>query len=131
MKSNRSLVLLVGLCLVLAAATVGAEGWQQLGQTIVDFRTNPEAIAVVGDAGPIAKLKLQARDSSVEILEAKVYAADGQTFTVAVNKYLGPGKETKEIDVPGGPKAIQKVEFTYKKGSDGSRMPVVRLLASK
>ena len=62
MKSNRSLVLLVGLCLVLAAATVGAEGWQQLGQTIVDFRTNPEVITVVGNPGAIAKLKLQARD---------------------------------------------------------------------
>ena len=59
-----------------------------------------------------------------------MYVADGQTFTVALNKYLGPGKETKAIEIPGGPKAIQKVEFTYKKGSDGSRLPLVQLQAS-
>lgn len=130
MRSNRSLVLLVGLCLVLAAATVGAEGWQQLGQTVVNYRTNPEVITVVGNPGAFAKLSLRVRETSLEIVSVKVYVADGQTFDVTLNKYLGPGKETKAIEIPGGPKAIQKVEFTYKKGSDGSRLPVVQLQAS-
>jgi hypothetical protein len=130
MRSNRFLVLLVGLCLVLAAATAGAEGWQRLGQRIVDYRTNPEVITVVGDPGAFAKLRLLVRESPLEILNVKVYVADGQTFDVTLNKYLGPGRETRAIEIPGGPKAIQKVEFTYKKGSEGSRLPVVQLQAS-
>ena len=130
MRSNRFLVLLVGLCLVLAAATVGAEGWQRLGQRIVDYRTTPEVITVVGDPGAFAKLSLQVRESSLEIVNVKVYVADGQTFDVTLNKYLGPGGETPAIEIPGGPKAIQKVEFTYKKSAGGSRLPFVQLVAS-
>jgi hypothetical protein len=131
MRSSVFLVLMVGLVLVAAAAPAGAEGWQQLGQTIVDFRANPDAITAVGNAGPMARLKLQAKDASIEILNVKVYLADGQTFDVALKKYLRAGGETKEIEVAGGPKEVQKVEFNYAKGSDGSRMPTVRLLASK
>jgi hypothetical protein len=130
MRSNRSLVLFVGLCLVLAASTVGAEGWQQLGQRIVNYRTNPEVITVVGDPGAFTKLSLAVKEGPLEIVSVKVYVADGQTFDVTLNKYLAPGKETRAIEVPGGPKAIQKVEFTYRKGADGSRMPLVQLQAS-
>jgi len=130
MRSNRSLVLLVGVCMVVAAATVTGEDWQRLGQRIVNYKTNPEVITVVGDPGAFAKLSLQVRESSLEIVNVKVYVADGQTFDVTLNKYLSPGRETRAIDIPGGPKAIQKVEFTYKKGSDGSRLPVVQLQAS-
>jgi hypothetical protein len=129
MMSNRSLVLLVGLCLVLAAATVGAEEWQLLGRKIVDYRANPEVIKVAGDPGAFAKLSLQVRESALEIVSVKVYAADGQTFDVTLNKYLGPGSQTKPIEVPGGPKAIEKVEFTYRKAG-GSRLPFVQLQAS-
>jgi len=130
MRSNRSLVLLVGLCLVLASATVGAEGWQRLGQRVVDYRTNPEAITVVGNPAAFAKLSLQVSRSSLEILAVKVHVADGQTFEVTLNKYVGAGRETSAIEIPGGPKAIQKVEFTYKRGPDVSRLPLVQLVAS-
>lgn len=131
MRSNGLLMLVVGLVLVGAAASARAEGWQQLGQAIVDFRANPETIKAVGNAGPTAKLKLQAKDASIEILDVKVYLTDGQTFDVTLKKYLRPGGETKEIDIAGGPKEVQKVEFNYAKGSDSSRMPTVQLLASR
>ncbi len=130
MRLSRSLVLFVGLCLVLVAATVGAEGWQRLGQKVVDYRTTPAVITVVGDPGTFAKLNLMVRESSLEIVNVKVYVADGQTFDVTLKQYVSPGRETKAIEIPGGPKAIQKVEFTYRKGSDGSRLPVVQLQAS-
>jgi hypothetical protein len=131
MRSNVFLVLIIGLVVVAVGAPAGAEGWQQLGQTIVDFRANPEAITAAGNAGPMARLKLQAKDASIEILDIKVYLANGETFDVALKKYLRPGGETKEIEVAGGTKEVQKVEFNYAKGSDGTRMPTVRLLASK
>jgi len=130
MRSNRSLVLLVGVCMVVAAATVTAEDWQQLGQRVVDLRTNPEVIKVVGDPGTFAKLKLQVTGSSLQIAAVKVYVADGQPIDVTLNKFLGAGGETSVIEIPGGPKAVQKIEFTYKKRSDDSRLPLVRLLAS-
>jgi hypothetical protein len=130
MRSKFSSVFLVGLCFVLAVTVVTAEEWQRVGQRVVDFRNNPEVITVVGNTGTFAKLKLQVKESSLEIAGLKVYLADAGTFDVTLNKYLGPGGETKVIEIPDGPKAIQKVEFTYKTTAEGARMPLVRLLAS-
>ena len=130
MRSNRFLVFLVGLCLVVAAVTMGAEGWHQLGQKVVNFRSNPDVITTVGDPVPFAKLRLQVKESALDIVDVKVYVADGQTFNVTLNKYLRPGAESSVIEVPGGPKVIQKVEFSYRKSPEGSRLPLVRLLAS-
>ena len=130
MRSNRSLVLLVGLCFVLTASVVTAEDWQLLGQRVVDFRNNPEVVTAAGGARTFAKIKLQVKESSLEIAALKVYLADAPAFDVTLNQYLGPGGATKVIEIPDGPKAIQKVEFTYKRGTEGPRMPMVRLLAS-
>jgi len=48
MRSNRSLVLLVGCVLCWRPPRWGG-GMAAAGQRVVDYRTNPEVIKVVGD----------------------------------------------------------------------------------
>jgi hypothetical protein len=135
-KGERSVIsrlgtaFVVGLFVVGSVATVWAEDWQQLGQQYVDYRTNPVAIQAKADGPAVSRIKLQVKERSLEIQDVKVFLAGGESFGVTLNSYLGPGRETRDIEVPAGPKAIEKVEFTYRSGSTGRRLALVRLLGA-
>ncbi|MDD5562778.1 MAG: hypothetical protein PHQ91_03615 [Thermoanaerobaculaceae bacterium] len=120
-------------CLVvvgLAASIVPAmaAGWQALGERIVDFRTNPEAVVAKATDGTFSKVKIEVSQTNMEIQNVKVVFDDGQSFDVALNKYMGAGS-SRVIDLPSA-KAIQKVEFTYRPASSGSKVALVRILGS-
>ena len=122
--------LFTGLCVVASAGVAGAADWQQLGQQYVDYRTSPVVIQVKPEAPPVSQLKLQVRDSAVEISSVKVVLSSGESFDVTLKVWVAPGRETRAIDVPGGPKAVQKVEFSYHSGSSDSKLALVKLLGA-
>ncbi len=101
-----------------------------MAQWYVDFRSNPVAIPVSSEVGTVAKLKLQVKQSALEIVDVKVFIAGGESFDVALKAYLGAGDETRVIDIPGGPKVIEKVELTYRGGANDETIPLVRVFGA-
>jgi hypothetical protein len=118
----------MAFCVLASAAAARAEEWQRMGQAYVDFRSNPVVVSVSTDAGAVSKIKVQVKESALEVRDVKVFLAGGESFDVTVDTYIGAGKETRPIDVPGGPKAIEKVEVKYRGGSSGEPMPLLRVL---
>ncbi len=121
------------VCLVvvgLAASIVPAMAaeWKALGERIVDFRTNPETVvAKVGEAA-FSKIKIEVKQTNIEIQNVKVIFDDGQSFDAALNKYMGAGS-SRVIDLPTA-KAIRRVEFSYRPASAGSKIALVSIFGS-
>ena len=121
----------VGLAVVGLAASIVpamAADWQALGERIVDFRTNPETVVAKAGDGTFAKIKIEVKQTNMEIRNVKIVFGDGQSFDVALDKYMGAGS-SRVIDLPAA-KMIQKVEFSYRPASSGDRVALVRILGS-
>jgi hypothetical protein len=121
------------MCLVvvgLAASIIPAMAadWQALGERIVDFRTNPETVVAKTGEGTFSKIKIEVKQTNMEIQNVKVVFDDGQSFDAALNKYMGAGS-SRVIDLPSA-KVIQKVEITYRPASSGSNVALVRIFGS-
>jgi ribosomal protein S4E len=121
------------VCLVmvgLAASIVPAMAaeWQALGERIVDFRTNPETVVAKVSEATFSKIKIEVKQTNIEIQNLKVVFDDGQSFDVALNKYMGAGS-SRIVDLPTA-KVIQRVEFSYRPASAGSKIAIVRVLGS-
>ncbi|HQT94865.1 MAG: hypothetical protein B7Z61_03075 [Acidobacteria bacterium 37-71-11] len=128
MKLAARVACLVVVGLAASIAPAMAAGWQALGERIVDFRTNPETVVAKTGEGTFGKIKIEVKQTNIEIQNVKVVFDDGQSFDVALNKYMGAGS-SRVIDLPTA-KAIQKVEFSYRPASAGSKLAIVRLLGS-
>ncbi len=128
MKLAARVVCLVVVGLAASIVPAMASGWQALGERIVDFRTNPETVVAKANDAAFTKIKIEVKQTNLEIRNVKVVFDDGQSFDVALNKYIGAGS-SRVIDLPGA-KAIQKVEFSYRPASAGSNIALVRVLGS-
>lgn len=117
--------LAVGICLAFSGNLALAGDWTPLGERILNYRTNEEAIAVKNDDS-YKQIKLQVKNAPLEIMTVKVLFKDGTSFDATLDKYVGPGGFTKEIELPAA-KSIEKVTFTYKKVSGGAQLATVRL----
>ena len=128
MKLAARVVCLVVVGLAASIVPAMAADWQALGERIVDFRTNPETVVAKVSEAAFAKIKIEVKQTNIEIQNVKVVFDDGQSFDVALNKYMGAGS-SRVIDLPTA-KAIQKVEFSYRPASSGSKIALVRVLGS-
>jgi hypothetical protein len=128
MKIAARVMCLVAVGLMVSIIPAMAGDWQALGERIVDFRTNPETVVAKSGEGTFGKIKIEVKQTNMEILNVKVVFDDGQSFDVALNKYMGAGSSCV-IDLPSA-KVIQKVVITYNAASSGSKLAVVRILGS-
>ncbi|HVN76392.1 MAG TPA: hypothetical protein VMT19_08755 [Thermoanaerobaculaceae bacterium] len=130
MKLAARVVCLVAVASLLVIVPARAADWRTLGERTLDFRTNPVTIDAVAGAGAVSKLKIEVKQSNLEIGNVKVTFTDGQTFNMDLNKYIGAGG-SRVIDLPGA-KEVQKVELSYQKYStaETQRIGVVKLLGS-
>ncbi len=130
MRATFSAVLGAGLCVLGTAAVAAAADWQQLGKQIVDYRTTTVVITVKPQSPAPAKLKLQVNDNALQIDSVKVVPASGEAFDVALNAWVGPGRTTRAIEIPGGPKAIERVEVACRNGTNDTRLARITLLGA-
>jgi hypothetical protein len=128
MKRVLTLALAVGLCLAFSGVQALAEDWTPLGERILNYRS-PEDYITVKNEGSYKQIKLQVKSTSLEIMTVKVAFTDGTSFDATLDKFIGPGGFTKEIEFPAA-KSIEKVTFTYKKVSGNTQLPTVRLLGT-
>jgi len=130
MKFAARVVCLVAAVLLVSIGSARAADWRPLGELAIDYRTNPVSMDAAAGAGAVSKLKFEVKQANLEINNVKVTFADGQTFNLDLNKYIGAGSSSV-IDLPSA-KEVQKVEFTYKKYSTAEtvRIGLVKILGS-
>ena len=130
---NRSfIVLLVVIALAFPLTTQAkASDWTLLGRRIVNDRLDHDTLVVTAARGDFAAIKIVVRKAAVHFLELKVYFANGSVQDVSIRSVIPAGGESRTIDLPGGDRIIQKIEFWYEAQTPGIRRAEIRVLGRR
>jgi hypothetical protein len=87
-----------------------------LGCKDVDFLGTDRDVLRVGRAeGRFKAIRLEARGNDVEMLDLKVFYANGEPDDIRVRSMIKEGTRTRWLDLRGRERAIQKIEMVYRK----------------
>jgi hypothetical protein len=120
-----ALSLVVGLS-SLAHAGPEAGGWMLLGTAHVDGKADHDKIKC-SDTGTFRAIQLRVSGSAVHFDKVIVRYGNGQSEEIALRNEIPAGGKSREIDLPGARRAIDRVEFWYEKASWGTNRPAVTL----
>lgn len=90
------------------------QGWERLGVRKVNWAVDRDVIPVTASEGTFKRIRVHVRNGAVHLMDLKVHFGNGQTHDVQVRKLLGPGSNTRIIDLPGKARVIRKVTMTYR-----------------
>ena len=114
MKRLGGILLVISIFPLVPALTAEAGEWELLGERKVNYRTDRDVIRVTLAEGLFRKIKLDVLHNGIEILDLKVFFANGGVQDVKVRRFIGPGGETRVIDLRSGARGISRVEFVYR-----------------
>jgi hypothetical protein len=110
--------ILAGLVLLAAGLLVQARGgWRHLGDRVVNDRLDHDVVSVGAHHGTFHAIKLVVKGSPVHFLDVKVYFANGGVQDVSLRTVVPAGGESRVIDLEGGDRVIDRVEFWYEANS--------------
>lgn len=88
--------------------------WELLGSQKVRFRGERDKIRVGRREGRFESLVLSVKDGDVEIREMTVNFVRGAPQKFTVNGIIKEGQRTRPIDLRGGDRAIESIDFVYR-----------------
>ncbi len=94
--------------------------WQELGFTIVDFRTEKDDIFVTG-ANNFRKLRFRIFDAPVHIINMHVVYENGEIDKMDLRALIPAGGESRLLDLNGASRRIRKITFWYHSEKPGFR----------
>ena len=114
---KRFLCLLVAALLVVTVAF--AAEWRLLGVKKVQFIGDRDEIQVGAGKGSFKRLKLTVKDGDIEFNEVTVVFGNGERYNLPMRSSIKAGGETREIDLPGKARVINRIILTYKSKAGG------------
>ncbi|MGC2614285.1 MAG: hypothetical protein WA354_09670 [Terracidiphilus sp.] len=120
-----ALIVAIGIS-AMAHAGPQAGGWMVLGQSHVDGKSDHDKIKC-GDTGTFRAIQLRVSGSAVQFDKVIVRYGNGQSEEIALRNQIPAGGKSRDIDLPGARRAIDRVEFWYQKASWGNNRPTVTL----
>jgi len=115
------------LLLISLAAASYARGWIYLGEAHVDGSADHDKIKVGASDGRFRSIQIKVDYAAVEFDHVVVHYANGTSEELKIRQRIPAGGRTRDIDLQGGDRAIDNVEFWYERANYGSRRPRVRL----
>lgn len=107
------LVVLAALaCAPRAPGRLGPE-WVLLGQRQVTDRIDHDVIPVTAARGRFRRIKLTVRRASVDFYHVVVHYGNGSNEELELRHTIPAGGESRVIDLAGGDRVIQSIEFVY------------------
>lgn len=97
--------------------------WDKLGERWVDGQVDHDVIPV-GRRERYSSIKLVVEHSAVEIFDVVVVFGNGETFAPGTRLVFGQGTTSRTIDLPGGLRHIERIEFRYGNLAGGGRAQV-------
>lgn len=107
------------LLFVLAASflfTVSSKaqgGWRFIADKWVSFGVDHDVIITGNTNDDFRKLKLRVTDGPLKMYDMKVYFDNGSVQDVSIRSHIRQGGESRVIDLDGGLRHIQRIEFWY------------------
>jgi hypothetical protein len=99
-------------------------GFDFLGERIVDGAVDHDVIHVGRRDGQFREIMLVVERAPVEIYDVVVTFGNGERFEPRTRLAYGPDTRSRTIDLPGGSRAIQRVDFRYGNVVAGARAKV-------
>lgn len=105
--------LVCGLFFLALSSFVLLDEWRIIGERSVKFASDKDVIKVGGNDW-YSKLKIKVVDAPLHISNFDVIFENGERFDVAIKENIREGGESRVIDLPGGERRIDRIEFRYR-----------------
>ncbi|HLF57310.1 MAG TPA: hypothetical protein VI942_10740 [Thermoanaerobaculia bacterium] len=119
------------LVLATAGAAHAARKWQFLGERLVTDRLDHDVIAVTAYEGNFTALQVRVKGRAVQFRSMTVHFGNGTRQEVELREVVAPGGASRVIDLEGGDRVIQRVEFVYDAQAIRGRQALVRLFGRR
>ncbi len=110
MKRNYFIALVLVL-LSLSSFTL-IENWRFIGDKWAAFGHDRDVLRVGGNDA-YRQIKIRVTDGPLRIDDMDVYFENGEKMNVVLKHAFRAGKESRVIDLPGGVRRLDRIEFLY------------------
>jgi hypothetical protein len=131
MTARRCLPIVLLVLAGLAAAAEAGPLWQLLGERRVTDRVDHDSIRVTAREGDFQALQLRVRGVAVQFRSMTVHFANGTSQAVELREVIRAGDASRVIDLAGGDRVIERVDFVYDAQSVRGRQALVRLFGRR
>lgn len=107
-----------------AEAHAARNGFFHLGERAVDGAADHDTIHVGKRDGQLHELMIVVERAPVEIFDLVVTFGNGERWEPRTRLVFGPDSTSRNIDLPGGGRFIQRVDFRYGNLVAGARAKV-------
>jgi hypothetical protein len=107
-----------------AAPAWNPAGWELLGETWVEGKTDVDTIHIGKKEGRFTNLMVVVENSDLEMVDMTIEFNNGQKVTPDVRQYFRENTRTRAIDLPGEKRFIKNVTFHYRNLPGGGRARV-------
>jgi hypothetical protein len=97
--------------------------WDKLGERWVDGRVDRDVVPVVRRER-YQRIMLVVEHSAVELYDVVIVFGNGEVFSPGTRLIFGQGTTSREIDLPGNARHIERIEFRYGNLPGGGRAQV-------
>ena len=101
-----------------------SRGWELLGSSWVDGRSDRDVIRVGSAEGPYDKLTMVVTESDVEMLDFVVTFGNGERWSPKLKHRFREGERARAIDLPGDIRRIREIQISYANLPGGGRAKV-------
>jgi hypothetical protein len=103
---------ILGLFLALGLSSMSLGHWNHLGSRTVNYGLDHDKIMVTAKEGYFTKLKMNVT-GSLNMHKVKINFRNGTTQVLHVSHQFIRGRDSKVLDLKGGKRIIQSVDFWY------------------
>lgn len=96
-------------------------GWDKLGERWIEGKRDRDAIHVGRDEGRYTRIMLVAEHSALELFDIVVTFGNGDTYSPDTRLVFDQSTRSRVIDLPGGARAIKRVDLRYANLPGGGR----------
>lgn len=107
------LIFIASIGLVLSSFTSLQNDWRIIGERSVKFSSDKDIIKVGGNDW-YTKLKIKVVDAPLHIADMDVVFENGEKVDIAIRENIRQGGESRVLDLPGGERRIDRIEFRYR-----------------
>lgn len=88
------------------------QGWRFIGDKWAAFGPDKDVIRV-GKNDLYRQVKLKVTDGPLRIEDVDIYFENGEKMNVVLKNNFRAGQESRVIDLPGGARKLDRIEFLY------------------
>lgn len=99
--------------LVIFGSEANAQGGTFLGARTVPDRSDRDTLVVGAKRGQFRRLQFRVKKHGIDFHKVKVHFGNGHSEEIELRDRIPAGGQTRWIDLNGGRRTIEKIEFWY------------------